>query len=97
MFSKRFEKAAFKTAVKENVKTLYRKTIDEATPQQLFQAVSYAVKDVIIDDWIDYSIIQLQIFLCVLLYIINVKISTRRLLTLIVRKIGGFFCRLKIF
>ena len=51
MFSKRFEKAAFKTAVKENVKTLYRKTIDEATPQQLFQAVSYAVKDVIIDDW----------------------------------------------
>ena len=28
------------------------KTIDEATPQQLFQAVSYAVKDVIIDDWI---------------------------------------------
>lgn len=45
MFSKRFEKAAFKTAVKENVKTLYRKTIDEATPQQLFQAVSYAVKD----------------------------------------------------
>ena len=47
MFSKRFEKAAFKTAVKENVKTLYRKTIDEATPQQLFQAVSYAVKDVI--------------------------------------------------
>ena len=53
MFSKRFEKAAFKTAVKENVKTLYRKTIDEATPQQLFQAVSYAVKDVIIDDWIE--------------------------------------------
>ena len=53
MFSKRFEKAVFKTAVKENVKTLYRKTIDEATPQQLFQAVSYAVKDVIIDDWIE--------------------------------------------
>ena len=53
MFSKRFETAAFKTAVKENVKTLYRKTIDEATPQQLFQAVSYAVKDVIIDDWIE--------------------------------------------
>lgn len=44
MFSKRFEKKAFKAAVKDNVKTLYRKTIDEATPQQLFQAVSYAVK-----------------------------------------------------
>ena len=51
MFSKRFEKKAFKAAVKDNVKTLYRKTIDEATPQQLFQAVSYAVKDVIIDEW----------------------------------------------
>ena len=32
MFSKRFEKKAFKAAVKDNVKTLYRKTIDEATP-----------------------------------------------------------------
>ena len=53
MFSKRFEKKAFKAAVKDNVQTLYRKTIDEATPQQLFQAVSYAVKDVIIDDWIE--------------------------------------------
>ena len=53
MFSKRFEKKAFKAAVKDNVKTLYRKTIDEATPQQLFQAVSYAVKDVIIDEWIE--------------------------------------------
>lgn len=42
----------FKETVRENIKTLYRKTIDEATPQQIFQAVSYAVKDVIIDDWI---------------------------------------------
>ena len=32
MFSKRFEKKAFKAAVKDNVKTLYRKTIDEAIP-----------------------------------------------------------------
>ena len=51
MFSKRFEKEAFKETVKDNVRALYRKTIDEATPQQLFQAVSYAVKDVIFDDW----------------------------------------------
>ena len=51
MFSKRFEKETFKETVKENIKTLYRKTIEEATPQQLFQAVSYAVKDVIFDDW----------------------------------------------
>ena len=52
MYGKRFEKETFKTAVKDNVKTLYRKTIDEATPQQIFQAVSYAVKEVIIDDWL---------------------------------------------
>ena len=51
MFSKRFEKETFKETVKENIKTLYRKTIEEATPQQIFQAVSYAVKDVIFDDW----------------------------------------------
>ncbi|MBU3876542.1 glycogen/starch/alpha-glucan phosphorylase [Faecalicatena sp. AGMB00832] len=52
MYSKRFEKEAFKATVKDNVKTLYRKKIDEATPQQIFQAVSYAVKDIIIDDWL---------------------------------------------
>ena len=52
MYNPRFEKKAFKKEVEHNVKTLYRKTIDEATPQQLFQAVSYAVKEVIIDDWI---------------------------------------------
>lgn len=53
MFSKRFEKEAFKKAVQSNVKTLYRKTIEEADPQQIFQAVSYAVKDIIIDDWLE--------------------------------------------
>lgn len=52
MYNPRFEKEAFKREVKHNVKSLYRKTIEEATPQQLFQAVSYAVKEVIIDDWI---------------------------------------------
>ena len=35
-----------------NVKNLFRRTMDEATPAQVFQAVSYAVKDVIIDEWI---------------------------------------------
>ena len=48
---KEFDKETFKETVRENVKTLYRKTIDEATQQQLFQAVSYAVKEAIIDDW----------------------------------------------
>jgi len=52
MLKKQFKKEAFKKSVKDNVKTLYRKTIDEATPQQVFQAVSYAVKDVIIDNWL---------------------------------------------
>ena len=32
--------------------TLYRKTLEEATDQQIFQAVSYAVKDMIVDNWI---------------------------------------------
>ena len=52
MYNPRFEKKAFKKEVEHNVKTLYRKTVDEATPQQLFQAVSFAVKEAIIDDWI---------------------------------------------
>ena len=47
-----FDKEAFKKEVINNVKTLYRKTIDEATQQQVFQAVSYAIKDTIIDQWI---------------------------------------------
>ena len=48
----KFNKEEFKKAVVENVKTQYRKTIDEATPQQVYQAVAYAVKDTIIDQWI---------------------------------------------
>lgn len=47
-----FDKEAFKKEVVNNVKTLYRRTIDEATQQQVFQAVSYAIKDTIIDQWI---------------------------------------------
>ncbi len=50
--NKTFDKEEFKERVKENVKTLYRKTIKEATQQQLFQAVSYAVKDQIINNWL---------------------------------------------
>ncbi len=50
---KQFKKEAFTESVKENVKYLYRKTIEEASQQQIFQAVSYAVKDVIIDKWLE--------------------------------------------
>lgn len=46
------DKEMFKRSVLYNVKTLYRKTLEEATPQQIFQAVSYAVKDAIVDNWI---------------------------------------------
>ena len=49
----KFDKEAFKKVVKDNVKTLYRKTLEEATDQQIFQAVCYAVKDTIIDNWMD--------------------------------------------
>ena len=47
-----FDKKEFIKCVKENVKTLYRKTMAEASEQEVFQAVSYAVKDVIIDNWL---------------------------------------------
>ncbi len=50
--SKTFDKEEFQTIIKYNVKRLYRKTIEEANQQQLFQAVSYAVKDEIIDRWL---------------------------------------------
>ena len=48
-----FDKDLFKRSVLYNIKTLYRKTIEEATPQQIFQAVSYAVKDQVVDMWLE--------------------------------------------
>jgi len=48
-----FDRELFKRSVLFNVKTLYRITMEEATPQQIFQAASYAVKDAIIDYWMD--------------------------------------------
>ena len=53
MIDKQFKKEAFKQSVKDNVKFLYRKTLEEATQEQIFQAVSYTVKDVIIDNWLE--------------------------------------------
>ena len=52
MINPRFEKKAFKKEVEQNVKQLFRKTVDEVSQQELNQAVSYVVKDAIIDDWI---------------------------------------------
>ena len=52
IIDKQFEKETFKKSVRDNVRFLFRKTLEEATPQQIFQAVSYSVKDVIIDNWL---------------------------------------------
>ena len=49
----KFDKDLFKRSVEYNIRTLYRKTMDEATPQQIFQAVSYAMKDQVIDNWME--------------------------------------------
>ena len=48
----RFSKSVFKRDVQDTVRRLFRKELDEANPQEKFQAVSYAVKEAIIDDWI---------------------------------------------
>ena len=52
MEKRTFDKESFKKEVINNVKVLFRKTVDEATEAQVFQAVAYAVKDIIIDEWI---------------------------------------------
>ena len=52
MLDTQFKKETFKQSVEENVKKLYRKTIDKATEQEVYQAVCYAVKDVIMDNWL---------------------------------------------
>ena len=48
-----FDKELFKRSVLYNVKTLYRKTLEEASQQQLFQAVAYAIKDAVVDNWLN--------------------------------------------
>ncbi|MGN0290413.1 MAG: glycogen phosphorylase, partial [Lachnospiraceae bacterium] len=47
-----FNKEEFIKDVQDNVKNLYRKTIKEASQQEIFQAVSFSVKDIIIDQWL---------------------------------------------
>lgn len=51
MRDKVFSKNEFIASVTENVKTMYRKTLKEATQQEIYQAVSLAVKDVVMDEW----------------------------------------------
>ena len=47
-----FDTELFKRSVLYNIRTLYRKTLEEATDQQIFQAVSYAIKDAVVDQWL---------------------------------------------
>ncbi len=46
-----FKKEKFKKSVREEVKNLFRTTLEEANSHQIYQAVCYVVKDVIIDNW----------------------------------------------
>ena len=48
----KFDKELFKRSVLYNIKTLYRKSLEEANDQQIFQAVSYAIKDAVVDNWL---------------------------------------------
>lgn len=52
MKNKMFEKEKFIQEIKNNVKNLYRKTLEEASQQEVYQAVSNAVKNVVIDQWL---------------------------------------------
>ncbi len=50
--NKLFNKADFKKEILENIKLLFRKTIDNASQEEIFQAVALAVKDIIVDEWL---------------------------------------------
>lgn len=52
MKAQTFDKKAFKQHIKENVKNLYRKEFEEASNQEVYQAVALAVKDEVIDNWL---------------------------------------------
>ena len=50
---RKFDKELFKRSVLYNIRTQYRKELEEATPQQIFQAASLAIKDQIIENWMN--------------------------------------------
>ena len=53
-----FDKEKFKKELESNVRMLFRRKLEEATPQQIYQAVAYSVKDDIIDNWIETQSIR---------------------------------------
>lgn len=44
------KKKELKNNISNYMKLLFRRSVEEATPQQLFQAVSYAIKDIVVDE-----------------------------------------------
>lgn len=48
-----FDKENFKKELEANVRMLFRRGLEEASPQQIYQAVAYSIKDDIIDNWIE--------------------------------------------
>ena len=53
IIKEKFDKAKFKQELESNCRMLFRRHIADATPQQIYQAVAYSVKDDIIDNWIE--------------------------------------------
>ena len=49
----KIKKSEFKASVENYLMTLYRKNVEDATRQQMFQAVSYAIKEYVVDDWFE--------------------------------------------
>ena len=47
------KKVHLKQDIENYMKLLFRKPVEQATNQQLFQAVAYAVKDIVVDDWFE--------------------------------------------
>ena len=46
------DKKHLKETIIDNVKVLFRKEVSEASNEQVYQALSYAIKDIIMDEWI---------------------------------------------
>ena len=51
--TRKFNKEVFRKEVIDNLKSNFRKTVETASRQEMFQAVSLAVKDYIVDDWLE--------------------------------------------
>ena len=49
--SQLLDKETLKKMIRENVKTLYRKTLEAASAEEVYQAAVFAIRDVITDKW----------------------------------------------